>query len=114
MTCLRETEEEIGVAASDVELFGRLDDVPTRSHFAMTPFVGAITRPGPYPFRFAEIEVAELLEVPLDWMRSGDALEWTARPDGPVMPAYRYGEHLIFGATARVVANFLKLIEDAS
>ena len=113
VTCLRETEEEIGVAASDIELFGRLDDVPTRSHFVMTPFVGAITRPGPYPFRFAEIEVAELLEVPLDLLRSGEALEWTARPDGPVMPAYRYGEHLIFGATARVVASFLQLIKDA-
>ena len=29
------------------------------------------------------------------------------------MPAYRYGEHLIFGATARVVANFLQLLKDA-
>ena len=113
-TCLRETEEEIGVAASDIELFGRLDTVPTRSHFAMTPFVGAITRPGPYPFRLAELEVAELLEVPLEWLRSPAALEWTARPDGSPMPAYRHGEHLIFGATARVVADFLRLIEDAS
>ncbi len=113
VTCLRETEEEIGVAASDVELFGRLDDVPTRSAFAMTPFVGAITRPGPYPFRFAEIEVAELLEVPLDWLRSDEAFEWTALPGGVAMPAYRYGEHQIFGATARVVANFLRMIEDA-
>ena len=61
MTALRETEEEIGVAASDIEIYGQLDDTPTRSNFVMSPFVGAITAPGPYPFEFAEIEVAELL-----------------------------------------------------
>ena len=112
-TCLRETEEEIGVLPEHIELFGRLDDVPTRSNFAMTPFVGAITEPGPYPFRFAQQEVAELLEVPLDWLRSGEALEWTVRPGAPAMPAFRHSEHLIFGATARVVDHFLRLIEEA-
>ncbi|MCH7549101.1 MAG: coenzyme A pyrophosphatase, partial [Candidatus Krumholzibacteriota bacterium] len=57
-------------------------------------------------------EVAELLEVPLDWLRSGQALEWTARPGALPMPAFRHGEHLIFGATARVVDHFLRLIAD--
>ena len=111
-TCLRETHEEIGVASDHIEIFGRLDDVPTRSNFAMSPFVGAITQPGPYPFRFAEREVSELLEVPLDWLGSGDALEWTTRPGGVAMPAFRHGEHLIFGATARVVDHFLRLIAE--
>ena len=110
-TCLRETEEEIGVAPADIEVFGRLDEVPTRSRFAMTPFVGAITRPGPYPFRLARREVAELLVAPLDWLRSGEAREWTARPGAPPMPAFRCGGRLIFGATARVVDRFLRLID---
>ncbi len=109
-TALRETEEEIGVAASDIEVFGQLDDVPTRSNFVMSPFVGAITAPGPYPFRFAEIEVAELLEVPLDRLVSGEALEWTQPTGGPLMPAFRHEEHLVFGATARVIARFVRLL----
>jgi 8-oxo-dGTP pyrophosphatase MutT (NUDIX family) len=113
ITCLRETEEEIGVDRNHIEIFGCLDDFSTRANFVMTPFVGAITEAGPYPFQLAEIEVAELLEVPLDWLRSGDALEdWTPRPGGSVMPAYRYEEHLIFGATARVIEHFLQLIAD--
>ena len=111
-TCLRETEEEIGVAPADVEIYGRLDDVPTRSRFAMSPCVGAITRPGPYPFRLAGREVAELLAAPLDWLRSGEAREWTARPGAPPAPAFRCGGRLIFGATARVVDRFLRLIGD--
>ena len=114
-TALRETEEEIGVATHHVEVFGQLDDVRTRSSFVMSPFVGAITEPGPYPFRSADIEVAELLEVPLERLLSGDALEWTQPPLGgaPLMPAFRHDEHLIFGATARVVDHFLKLLREA-
>ena len=114
VTALRETEEEIGVAASDIEVFGRLDDVATRSNFVMSPFVGAITAPGRYPFSFAEIEVAELLEVPLDGLVSGAALEWTQPPaSGQLVPAFRHDEHLIFGATARVIARFVELLEGA-
>ena len=115
-TALRETEEEIGVAAADVEVLGRLDDVPTRSNFVMSPFVGAIVvdDPAPYPFRYAEIEVAELLQVPLDRLLSGEALEWTQPPmGGSLMPAFRHEEHLIFGATARVVDRFLRLVREA-
>ena len=110
VTALRETEEEIGVVASDIEVFGRLDDVATRASFVMSPFVGAITAPGRYPFRFAEIEVAELLEVPLEGLISGAALEWTQPPSGLLMPAFRHDEHLIFGATARVIARFVELL----
>jgi 8-oxo-dGTP pyrophosphatase MutT (NUDIX family) len=111
-TALRETEEEIGVAASHIEVFGRLDDVPTRSNFVMSPFVGAITESGPYPFEFAEIEVAELLQVPLQRLLSGAAREWTQPTGGALMPAFRHDEHLIFGATARVVDRFLRLLGD--
>ena len=111
-TALRETEEEIGVRAAHIEVFGRLPDMPTRSNFAMTPFVGAITEAGPYPFRFADIEVAELLEVPLPRLLSGEALEWTPLPGGAVMPAFRQDHHLIFGATARVVDGFLRLLAE--
>lgn len=110
MTALRETEEEIGVAQGDIEIYGRLDDTPTRSNFVMSPFVGAITAPGPYPFSFAEIEVAELLEVPLSRLLSGEALEWTEPRPGMRMPAFRHGEHLIFGATARVIDRFVRLV----
>ena len=113
VTALRETEEEIGVDRGHVEVFGRLDDTPTRSNFVMSPFVGAINAPAPYPFAFAEIEVAELLEVPLGRLLSGEAMEWTEPRPGMRMPAFRHGEHLIFGATARVIHGFLGLIAPA-
>ncbi|HRC62192.1 MAG: CoA pyrophosphatase [Dehalococcoidia bacterium] len=111
MTALRETEEEIGVHRSHVEVFGRLDDVVTRTNFAMSPYVGAITAETPYPFRIASIEMEMLLEVPVPYLLSGEGWEYMTTPIGE-MRNYRHGDHLIFGATARVVSQLVdKLIE---
>ncbi len=113
-TALRETHEEIGVAPEHVEIFGRLDDVATRSsNYAIAPFVGAITEPGAYLFRTAPHEVSQLLEVPLAHLRSDDAAEWSVREDGGEALAarsFRWGEHLIWGATARVIEQYVDLL----
>ncbi len=109
-TALRETHEEIGVPPDHVEVYGRLDDVVTRSNFVMSPYVGAITEPSPYPFRFARVEMERLLEVPLPYLLSGDASEQMVMQNGMEMTAYRFGEDLIFGATARVLTQFLDLL----
>ncbi len=113
-TALRETHEEIGVEPEHVKIFGRLDDVATRSsNYTIAPFVGAITEPGVYPFRSAPREVSQLLEVPLAHLRSDDAVEWSVREaEGEALAerSFRFGEHLIWGATARVVGQYLDLL----
>ena len=68
-TAVRETWEEIGVAMDHVEVIGQLDEMITISNFLVRPFVGRITQPGPYPFVHSEIEVTEILEVPLQHLR---------------------------------------------
>lgn len=116
-TALRETHEEIGVAPEDIEVFGRLDDVVTLfSNFLIAPFVGAITRPGTYPFRFARREVAEMIEVPLPHLMSDGCVEWSVREvDGERVAerAFLYGEHRIWGATARVLGQYVDLLAPA-
>ena len=113
-TALRETEEEIGVGPADVEVLGRLDDAATRStRFSITPFVAAVTREGPYPFRMAEREVQQLLEVPLDHLRDEQSVSWAVNEvDGEAVAerSFRYGEHLIWGATARIIGQYLDLL----
>ena len=112
-TALREVHEEIGVAPEHVEVFGRIDDFTTRTRFVMAPYVGAITAPAPYPFRAARREVELLLEVPVAHLLSPLAVEETIDATGRRGRSYRYGEHLIFGATARVVEAFLALLGPA-
>ena len=110
---LRETHEELGVVPHHIEVLGRLDDLHTRSGFAVTPFVGAITEPGPYPFALANREVAELLTVPLPHLRSDAALEWVERDlEGERWHErqYWYGEHRIWGVTARILSNYFDVL----
>jgi len=113
---LRETHEELGVAPHHVEVMGRLDDLHTRSGFAVSVFVGAITEPGPYPFALANREVAELLTVPLPHLRSEAALEWVEREiEGERWHErqYWYGEHRIWGVTARILSNYFDVLAAA-
>ena len=114
-TAKRETFEEIGVSMDHVDIFGQLDEMVTISNFLVRPFVGLITEPGPYPFVHSEVEVAEILEVPLGHLR--DEANVVVEPrtyQGRDMLAYsyRFGEHLIWGATARILHQFLELLTD--
>ena len=111
-TALRETHEEIGVPEQDVEVFGQLDDTVTlASNYLIRPYVGAI-RTGGRAFTTAPSEVSELLRVPLAHLLSpaARAVQVVER-DGVAVPtaAYRYGDHVIWGATARVLEQFLVL-----
>jgi 8-oxo-dGTP pyrophosphatase MutT (NUDIX family) len=105
-TALRETHEELGVRPEDVLPLGRLSPVVTVTGFYVEPFVGAI--PQPYTFRPAEEEIAEILEVPLAALMDPAVLEKRPMPgrEGEVL-FYRYGEQIIWGATARILAELL-------
>ncbi|MEP1229554.1 MAG: CoA pyrophosphatase [Litorimonas sp.] len=69
-TALRETREEIGIKAQDIDILGRLPSFNTASHFRITPFVGlaspkAAIIPDPR-------EVDEVFEVPLEFLMNED------------------------------------------
>lgn len=111
-TALRETYEEIGLLPEDVEIIGQLDDIVTISNFCVTPFVGAVLR-SPYAFTLHQEEVAALLEVPIPHLLDPANVRWDRRSlDGRevLLPNYLFGEHVIFGATARILAQFLEMV----
>ncbi len=112
-TALRETHEEIGVHPSHIEILGQLDDIRTISNFAVTPYVGWLDQ-HPYEWQFSHDEVAYLLEVPLTHLRDVANFEpdrRTVNGREVVMPAYNFQADLIWGATARMLTNFLDLLE---
>ncbi|MCK6564875.1 MAG: CoA pyrophosphatase [Dehalococcoidia bacterium] len=114
-TGLRETHEEIGVLPADVEVLGQLDDILTLSRFRVTPYVGWLQR-YPYEWRFSHFEVDYLLEVGLDHLRRPETLVPDRRIINGreiVLPSYQYREDLIWGATARMLTNFLDLVATA-
>jgi len=114
-TALRETEEEMGIAREDVTVLGELDEISTRSGFRVRVYVGTIDYP--YPFKPSPAEIAEVLEVPLATLRDPANLRVETRweDSGPVTSyAYAHGKHMIFGATANILQQFLELLEDGS
>jgi 8-oxo-dGTP pyrophosphatase MutT (NUDIX family) len=116
LTALRETYEELGVRPEDVEIVGELDDSPSISGFMVTPYVGFIRGPVPYPFRPNRHEVAELIEVPLSHlMDRANVTEEVRHIDGRdlVMYSYLFRGHVIWGLTARILKQFLDLLAPA-
>ncbi len=108
-TALRESCEEIGLSPADIEVLGELDDeVTTTSNYIVTPFVGII--PWPYKFVRNEIEVDEIIEVPLpDLLTDGCLQPDTELLNGRVVASYAFHwqGRIIWGATARILNHFL-------
>lgn len=105
-TALRETEEEIGLPRERIDVIGFLPEYRTGTGFQVTPVVGLVRPPfelSPDPF-----EVAEVFEVPLDFLldplnhqrhslhHRGALRHYFAMP---------YGEHFIWGATAGMIRS---------
>jgi 8-oxo-dGTP pyrophosphatase MutT (NUDIX family) len=114
-TALREAHEEIGLKQSDVQIIGVLDDIVTITEFIVTPIVGLF--PYPYLFKVSEAEIAELIEVPLASLLEEDCFserEIFRGGQNEIVYNYQYGHHNIWGATARILRQFLDLISSLS
>ena len=112
-TALREAQEEMGINPEDVKVLGQLDDFTTRSGFSIQVYVGTIDYP--YDFKPSDLEIAEVLEVPLSVLQSPSSIRSETRwEDGQYIDvrSYAYNGHLIFGATARILQQFLSVLED--
>lgn len=111
-TALRESAEEIGVQPADVRLLGQLDDLlTTNSNYLVRPFVGSI--PYPYPFQIDRRETACIIEVPLSYLRQHNPPTEEVRAyEGRMVRSFffPYEEHLIWGATAKILKQFLDLL----
>jgi 8-oxo-dGTP pyrophosphatase MutT (NUDIX family) len=110
-TALREASEEIGLNENDVQILGILDDIVTVSGFVVTPFVGIFDYS--YPLRISPIEITELIEVPLAALLDADCFGEKEIIDNGlkrIVESYQYQRHTIWGATARILKQFLDLI----
>ena len=115
-TALRETEEEIGVAANDVEVLGHINHHHTVSEFQVRPYVGVM--PWPYDLTLDGIEVARAFTIPLNWLaraenyRTEERLHPDSRRPWPVVYYNRYDGELLWGATARMTLSLIEVLQD--
>lgn len=109
-TALREADEEIGIRPSDVRVIGRLSRMVTISKFRVSPVVGII--PFPYAFKTAGIEVARVFTIPLLWLAERNNYWEFSLPgsERSVIAYHPYDGELLWGATARMTVNFMKIL----
>ena len=111
-TAKRETFEEIGVKDEDIEILGQLDDMTTiTSQFIVHPFVGIV--PFPYEFNLSRGEVDHLIEAPLQFFFDPSqprAFSMHYKGDTFETPAFIYEGIVIWGATERILENFISVI----
>ncbi len=109
-TALREANEEIGLPKEAVEIVGALQPTPTiATGYAVYPFVGLIE--SGRTWTPSSGEVAEVLELPLDDLLSGYARRRLVRRGVPIRTdTYLVGGNLIWGATARILADLFDRI----
>jgi 8-oxo-dGTP pyrophosphatase MutT (NUDIX family) len=119
-TALRETEEEIGLPRSHVEVIGHLPSYTTVTHFVVTPVV-ALVRPG-FALKLDEFEVAEAFEVPLTFLMTpahhrrhemqlpGGARRFLSMPWDGVDNAGAVRNYFIWGATAAMLRNLYRFL----
>jgi len=116
-TALRETYEEIGLEPSRVTVLGELDDVFTAvSSFVITPVVGLVEG-GIDDLRLAPDEVKSVLMVPVHRLLDSDVHTTEIRSVGEQqyrIHYYTFGDDVIWGATGRIVYQFLKAWEEAA
>ncbi len=114
-TALRETHEEIGVPRDLIEVYGQLDDTATfGSNYLIRPFVGAAPAETALTFVEAEREVRELLHVPVEHLLTEAARTWKVADRAGVTEtsaAYAFEDSVIWGATARMLGQFLGLLD---
>jgi len=110
-TAVRETCEEMGLAAEDLVVLGRMPDRVSIAGFKVASFAGRLVDPGK-AYRIATDEVAEAFEIPLD-----DLLrpEWWGyrETEHPLarfrrVPWFRHpGTHTVWGLTGIFLRDFV-------
>jgi 8-oxo-dGTP pyrophosphatase MutT (NUDIX family) len=112
-TARREANEEIGLTPPEIDVVGRLDDIRTITNYAVRPFVARIPDRAYTPDRR---EVAEIAVLSVDDLTDRDNYE-SERRDHPHygdirIHFFRVDGYTVWGATARILVQFLELATD--
>jgi 8-oxo-dGTP pyrophosphatase MutT (NUDIX family) len=109
-TALREAQEEIALDPAGVEIVGALPPVSTFvTGYRVQPFVGLVDDPLKLDLSPSPTEVETVLTFSLSRLREGFEMRRLIRRGVPIhTPTYEVDGQLIWGATARILGDFLK------
>jgi 8-oxo-dGTP pyrophosphatase MutT (NUDIX family) len=132
-TALRETWEEIGIPAEEIEILAPLDVIQDISDRVIYPFLGKVSQKGIAHLIASQAEVKNVFFVPLDYLlnyeeevyrypiraqvddtfpyeKIGFPKDYPWRSGWMEVPIYTYEGHAIWGMTGRTVRWLLREI----
>lgn len=111
MTALRETEEELNLPSSSIELLGRLSTGLSKNGIQVNPYVGVVhdlssCQPSPD-------EIAEWFMVPWSFFAQQAPDFQAVQRHGIAfqIPHYQFGDKHIWGLTAMILLELVNLVE---
>jgi 8-oxo-dGTP pyrophosphatase MutT (NUDIX family) len=116
VTALRECEEEIGIATSDILVLGGLTRlfIPV-SNFEVHPKVAFLDKT---PVFIPQVtEVVSIIEVPVDLLLSDQikdrkTIEYNGTTE--IVPFYNIGNKMVWGATAMILSEFSQVLKESN
>ncbi len=113
-TAIRETCEEISVCKNDLEILGEIEPTITlSSNFVIYPFAAIVWKKPPFKINRSEVE--KLVFVPLSYLLEQFPFETKVVIINGVKKETKtieYDGEIIWGASARILNNFLPLLKD--
>ena len=109
-TALRETREETGICAKQVEIIGRIDDFMSTKGHIVSPFVGFVKTNGSFPATNVSTEVSRIFMSPLEDLL--DPVIETGQRRCLRSPSYIYmiDNTEIWGLTASILTQFIDIL----
>jgi 8-oxo-dGTP pyrophosphatase MutT (NUDIX family) len=111
-TALREAHEEIGLEPDIVDVLGALPPIGTFvTNYKVHPIVGLVEADLEYVVSPTEVET--VLAFAMADLRKGFAMRRLVRRGVPIRtPTYVVDDHLIWGATARILGDLLERLPE--
>lgn len=110
-TALRETQEEVGISPTFVNVAGYMTTMPTITGYAVTPIIGLLDEVPDLTIDHSEVEYA--FEVPLDFLldSSNDKpVERDVFGSNHVLTEFHWEGERIWGATAYMILAFRNFV----
>ena len=110
-TALREANEEVGIDPQKVRVLGKIMNMITITSFRVTPVVGIIE--WPTVLHLGKDEVERVFTIPLNWLAEKNN-RWEFSMSGrnrSLIVYHPYDGELLWGATARMTVDFLKVLK---
>jgi len=106
-TAVRETVEELGIDEADINVVGRLDEIPTFvTGYNVMPFVAVV--PEQHSYRPSDAEIEEVIELPVGELARIGRRDVIVRRGFPIETnVFETRGHFIWGLTGAILRQFL-------